>query len=190
MIELEPIIAVAPDGEDGSPVTSTRTVFEDNGDSLYTILRRINNHLPSDIVEGFPWCAGTFQDRSLPANDTVILTAATDTQGKTSLIQGGNRFVADSYGLWICLMSGGIFSVPSTMDAPASTTLWKNSVTFGNENMLFGNTRTVYSSVPFISWGWWLDANDYVVFAIQSALAQSSFNTQNTKTRFAFARVA
>ena len=94
------------------PINSTRTTFEDNGDSLYTILRRVNNHLPENIVEGFPWCTGTFQNRTVAAGEAALITPV---YGAGWDMVVGNRLVIPEPGIYIVGCQRGLFGTTTVV---------------------------------------------------------------------------
>ena len=113
MNELIPEYLINEDDEMISAITSTDTVLLGDGSSLSArgLFSKDFAGLPIGISD-LPYCCGTFLDRSFLPNDTNILTPAADIAGNAALIQGGNRFTADSGGLWACFMSGGLLPSP------------------------------------------------------------------------------
>ena len=187
MLELKPKLIVDSYGKPKSPVTSTRTAFEDNGDNLYTILRRINNHLPNDVVAGFPWVEGRLQDRSVALNQYSQFTPIV-TDGKASLING-NRFTAPEDGDYVLFIQ----SLRGNSASSRFIQAWQNynvPVTSPiNSNVIFSkNTTSTWFPPVMISKR--LKANDYwivSVFTDSTALATICYDS--LVPRFSFKRI-
>ena len=189
MTELKAWQAVNHLSEDVSPITSTRTVLEDNGNSLHSILREINDHLPHDVVDRFPhyWCYGALQNRSIPINTAITLTpGAPIGQSQAGLISG-NYFVAPANGIYTLTAQGG-----QTSGASPLLSYWVNI--YNAASVVLVTRPVISTSIPLagafpfdgISLTAWLAAGEKFGCHIFSQAALSSLRMEDGQLNYSF----
>ena len=147
-----------------------------------------------DITNGFPWCTGTFADKSLVMGEMTMLTPLTTPVSGfigTSGMISGSLFVAPQTGLYLLTCGGGaLVSVqPSGGTYNLVSTIFKGSVanSFLDRLAVALNQLTVIPSVAAVAR---LSVGETMNYCINSqGVAQSSIMV-NSVHKFAFARIA
>ena len=139
-------------GNPYSPDILSQSVLDTDGTGLptdlYTILRRINNHLPTDVVQGFPWVAGRFQARSMSAGVRNILTPIA-TSGEINMISGtGITVPEDGIYIFACLNGGiTVANIRNWTEISANGTAIVSNYNFSDANNGTLNQITYYGQL-------------------------------------------